>query len=183
MIWLVTGVLLWMAAHLFKRVLPEQRAALGRMGRPLVALAILVSIGLMVIGYRASEPAYLYALPAWVWYLNNALMLVAVFLMDVGRVNGVVRTRIRHPMLSGGVVWSAAHLLVNGDLRSLLLFGGLGAWALVEMVVINRAEGAWQPPARGSLSGDGKAVILAAAIYAAIAGIHYWLGYPVIAFL
>jgi hypothetical protein len=101
MIWLVTGVLLWMAAHLFKRVLPEQRAALGRMGRPLVALAILVSIGLMVIGYRASEPAYLYALPAWVWYLNNALMFVAVFLMDVGRVNGMVRTRIRRRASAG----------------------------------------------------------------------------------
>jgi uncharacterized membrane protein len=183
MIWLVSGVLLWTVAHLFKRMFPEQRAALGRMGRPLVALAVLVSIGLMVVGYRASEPAYLYALPLWAWYLNNALMFVAIFLMDAGRVNGVVRTKLRHPMLSGVVVWSAAHLLVNGDLPSVILFGGLASWALLEMVVIGRAEGPWQAPARGSLSSDGKVVLLAAGIYAAIAGIHYWLGHPVIAVL
>ena len=86
-------------------------------------------------------------------------------------------------MLSGVVLWSAAHLLVNGDLPSVILFGGLGSWALLEMAVINRAEGPWQRPPRGSFASDGKVLLVAAVLYAAIVGIHYWLDRPVIAFL
>ena len=179
MTWLIAGVLLWSAAHLFKRVLPKQRAALGNKGRALVAVLILASIGMMIVGYGRAEYVELYALEQWAWALNNLLMLVAVFLIDVGRVKGVVRTKIRHPMLLAVVVWTVAHLLVNGDLASLVLFGGLGFWALIEMVVINRAEGPWQVPERGSLARDGKTAVIATAVYAAIVGIHYWLGYSV----
>ncbi len=53
MTWLVLGVLLWVGAHLFKRVLPKQRDALGKWGRPLVAVVIVVSIVLMIIGQPA----------------------------------------------------------------------------------------------------------------------------------
>ncbi len=174
---------MWVGAHLFKRVLPKQREALGKWGRPLVAVVIVISIVLMIVGYREAEDVPLYALPIWTWYLNNLMMLVALFMMDVGRVNGVVRTKLRHPMLLGVVTWAVAHLLVNGDLTSLVLFGGLGLWALLEMAVISRAEGLWLAPAKGSIINDGKVAILAATLFAAFAGIHYWLGYSVIAFL
>lgn len=183
MIWLVLGVLIWIGAHLFKRILPKQRAALGKAGNALVAVLLLISVGLMIFGYRGAEEDQLYALPIWAWHLNNLMMLVAIFLMDVGRVEGLVRTKLRHPMLLGALIWAVAHLLVNGELASLVLFGGLGLWALLEMAVISRAEGPWQPPARGLIINDGKVAIIAAALYAAIAGIHYWLGYAVIAFL
>ena len=76
------------------------------------------------------------------------------------------------------VVWAAAHLLVNGDLASVVLFGGLGLWALVEMAVINRAEGPWQPPEPGSLRNDAKIALLALVLYAVIVAIHTWLGHP-----
>ncbi len=116
---------MWVGAHLFKRVLPKPREALGKWGRPLVAVVIVVSIVLMIIGYREAEDVPLYALSIWAWYLNNLLMLVALFMMDIGRVNGVVRTKVRHPMLIGVVIWSVAHLLVNGELSALVLFGGI----------------------------------------------------------
>ena len=183
MTWLILGVLLWVAAHLFKRVLPEQRAALGNRGKAVVAAVIAVSVILMIVGYRAAPDVYFYALPYWAWYLNNLAMFAAIFLMGVGGANGVVRTRLRHPMLLGLVLWSAAHLLVNGDLAPLVLFGGLGAWALLEMAVISRAEGPWQPPARGSWLADGRVALVAVGIYAVIAGIHHWLGYPVFVLL
>ncbi len=183
MIWLVLGVLLWAGMHLFKRVLPKQREALGKWGRPLVAVVIVVSVVLMIIGYRKAEDVPLYALSNWAWYLNNLLMLVALFMMDIGKANGVVRTMVRHPMLTGVVIWSAAHLLVNGELSALVLFGGLGLWALLQMAVISRAEGAWEVPAKGSIMSDGKMAVFAVVLYAVIAGIHYWLDHPAIAFL
>jgi len=183
MTWLIVGLLLWAAAHLFNRIMPKHRAALGKKGKAAIALLILISIGLMIFGYGAAEYVHLFALPIWAWYINNLLMLIAIFMIDVGRVNGVIRTKVRHPMLLSVVIWSTAHLLVNGDLASLVLFGGLGFWALVETAAINRAEGPWQVPAEGTFVSDGKVAVFATAIYAVIVGIHYWLGYSVIVFL
>ncbi len=104
-------------------------------------------------------------------------------MMDIGRVNGVIRTKVRHPMLMGVVIWSAAHLLVNGDLSALVLFGGLGLWALLQMAVISRTEGPWEVPTKGSILSDGKVAVLAVVLYTVIAGIHYWLDRPAIVFL
>lgn len=177
------GLSLWIGAHLFKRVLPRQRAALGKAGLGVVVVMVLTGIVLMVVGYRGSDEVLLYALPSWVRHLNNLLMLVAIFLMDAGRVRGIVAAKLRHPMLSGVVVWAVAHLLVNGDLASLVLFGGLGIWALVQMAAINHAEGPWSAPAKGPIIKDAKLAVLALVLYAIIAVVHDWLGYPVIELL
>lgn len=174
--------MLWIGAHLFKRVLPRQRAALGKAGRAVVAVVVLAGMVLMVIGYRSADVSYLYALPFWVWHVNNLLMLPAIFLMGAGRAGGVVRARLRHPMLSGVAVWAVAHLLVNGDLASLVLFGGLGIWALAEMAMINRVDGPWSAPAPGPIAKDAKVAAISVVIYGAVVGVHYWLlGYSVIA--
>ncbi len=183
MTYLLLGLFLWIGAHLFKRILPSQRNAMGKAARPAVAILVVLGIILMVIGYGAVDPIHVYELPHWAWYVNNLLMLIALFFMDIGRVKGVVRTKIRHPMLCAVVLWAVAHLMVNGDQKSLVLFGALGVWALLEMVVINRAEGAWSPPERGTIAKDAVVAAVAVAIYAAIVGIHYWLGYSVLAFL
>jgi uncharacterized membrane protein len=179
MTWLILGLAIWAAAHLFKRVLPRQRAAMGNAGRGVVAVLVLAGLGLMIFGYREAETDYLYALPDWARHANNTLMLAALFLMDIGRVKGIVRSKIRHPMLTGVLLWSVAHLLVNGDTAAVMLFGGLGVWTLVEMAVINKAEGPWIPPERGSYAKDAMMFVVALVLYAIIAGIHYWLGYPV----
>jgi len=180
---LILGLALWWAAHLFKRVAPNTRATLGNRGKGLVALAIAVGVILMIFGYRSAEEEYLFSPPAWAWQVNNILMFLAIFLMDVGRAKGVVRTYIRHPMLTGVLVWAIAHVLVNPDDISLILFGGLGLWAIVEMIVISRAEGPWSRPERGVWMSDLKVAAIAGVIYAVIVGIHYWLlGYSVIAF-
>ena len=177
MTWLVLGLALWTAAHLFKRVLPAQRAALGNKGKGLVALGVAAGLVLMIVGYRAAPAGEaLWAFSTWAWHLNNTLMLLAVFLLGVGKAPGVVRSRLRHPMLLGVVVWAVAHLMVNGDVPSLVLFGGLGLWALVEMAVINRAEGPWQPPAPGSVARDLRVLAISVVLYAIIAAIHGWLG-------
>lgn len=183
MTWLIAGVVLWIAAHLFKRLLPAQRAALGNSGRGVVAVLIIIALIMIVTGYLSTEYVHLYALPDWVIYVNNLLMLPAIFLMDAGRVKGVVAARIRHPMLTGVAVWAIAHLLVNGDAASVVLFGGLGLWSVIQMLMINHAEGPWERPEPGPVSKDVRLGIIALFLYAGIVAIHYLFGYPVFAIL
>ncbi|MFM2356107.1 MAG: hypothetical protein RLZZ528_1843 [Pseudomonadota bacterium] len=174
---LVAGVLLWWAAHLFKRMAPDRRAALGERGKGPVALALLVSVVLMVLGYRWAEVSPVYQPVPGIGHLNNLLMLGSVFLFGVGGTRGTLYPRIRHPMLWGTVVWAVAHLLVNGDLASLVLFGGIGIWALVQMAAINRA-GPWTPPTDGrGVKGDLMNLAGTVVLIGIIAGVHIWLGH------
>ena len=119
----------------------------------------------------------------WVDFVVILQQQGAQFLMEIGRVRGVVRSKIRHPMLVAVILWSIAHLLVNGDLPSVLLFGGLGLWALGEMALINITEGACKRPEPGKWINDLKILAVASVIYGVVVGIHYGLDHPVIALL
>lgn len=176
MIVLILGVLLWSGSHLFKRLLPDRRSAMGDAGKGLVTVASLVGIVLMVIGYRAAPYIEVWSPPRFLTHLNNLLMLVAVFLLGVGNVWGGVRTKLRHPMLGAVKVWALAHLLVNGDLASIVLFGGMLAWAVISLILINRAVPTWVRPDAGPLRNDLIYGIAALLIFAGIAYIHTWLG-------
>ena len=57
-----------------------------------------------------------------------------------------LKRMIRHPQLTGMLLWGVGHVLATGQVRSLVLFGGLGVWALIEMILINRRNGAWTRP-------------------------------------
>ncbi|RMH47206.1 MAG: hypothetical protein D6688_03765 [Alphaproteobacteria bacterium] len=173
---LVAGLALWWGGHLFRRFLPGLRAALGGAGKGVAALVILAGVVLMVLGYRASDGAELYALPAWARHVNNLLMLVAVLLLGLGQSKSRFRGALRHPMLTGVLVWSVAHLLVNADPASLVLFGGLGAWSLTEMAIINRAEPEWRRPEGGTLAGDARLLVIGVVLYALIGVVHGYLG-------
>ena len=175
---LILGILLWSLAHLFKRIAPGARARLGDgPGKGLIALGILAGVVLMWIGYRQAPviPVWWVVPPAWTIHVNNLLMLVAVFFLGISGAKGRLAARFRHPMLGAVKIWAVAHLLVNGDLASILLFGGLLAWAVVEVILINR-QTSWTPPAPGPVANDLKLGVGALLIYAVIVGIHWWLG-------
>lgn len=179
---LLVGMALWVAAHFFKRAAPDQREALTeRFGagpaKGVVAGALALSLILIIIGYRSAPYVALYTPPSWGIHLNNLAMLVAVALFGMGSSRGRARSWLRHPMLTGVVVWGLAHLLVNGDLASLVLFGGMSVWAVAEMFVINAKEGPWTRPEPGPASGDLRLVGISLVIFAVIALIHGWLGY------
>lgn len=178
MIWLVLGLALWVAGHAFKRVMPDVRQGMGEKGKGVSAAIILAGVVLMVIGYRGwyAEPAY--TPPAWGVHLNNLLMLIAVILFGLGSSKSTFRGMMRHPMLAGLATWAVAHLMANGDWASVVLFGGLGLWALAEMAVINRAEPDWERPEPGTTGGTVKLLVISAVLYAVIATVHWWLGYP-----
>ena len=174
---LVLGLALWVAGHLFKRAMPGARAAVGEMpGKLIVTILVLAGLVLMVVGYRRAGVDPVYTPLPGMGHLNNLLMLIAVFLFGVGQSKGRVRTYLRHPMLLSVIVWAIAHLLVNGDVASLILFGGLGIWAVVEIALIN-AQTRWTPPAPGGLRGDAINLAISLVLYGLIAGVHIWLGY------
>ncbi len=179
MLLLIAGLALWMGAHFFKRLAPEQRAAMGEKGRAPVALSILAGVVLMVIGYRMAEGAFLWGRHPATVGVNNLLMLLSVYLFAVSGAKTALARRIRHPQLTAVKTWAVAHLLVNGDLASFVLFGGLLAWAVAEVILINRAEPEWTPPAPAPVKKEISAVVITLVVYGLISAIHYWLGYPV----
>ena len=177
MTFLLLGVFLWIAAHLFKRVAPNARAAVGDKGPGLVATSLMLGIGLMIYGYRTGDFNPIYTPLPGMGHLVNLTMIAAIFLQGAGDASGVTRSKIRHPMLTGMLVWSLSHLLVNGDSAAIVLFGGMAIWSVLEIVFINRAEGPWTPPERGPASKDIKLLLISLVLYAIFAAIHWWLGY------
>ena len=180
MIWLATGVLLWSGAHLFKRIAPDARARLGNAGRPLVALLLLGSVVLMTLGYQqASTTVWWGRQTAWVG-VNNLLVYLGFYLIAGSQVGARVAGVIRHPQLTAVKLWAVAHLLVNGDSASMLLFGGLLSWAVLEVVIINQQDGKPQlGKPQPSLSREFVAIAITLFIYGVTAYVHGWLGYPV----
>ena len=180
MIWLVSGVLLWSGAHLFKRIAPDARARLGNAGRPLMAVLLVASVVLMTLGYQqASTTVWWGRQTAWVG-VNNVLVYLGFYLIAGSQVGARVAGVVRHPQLTAVKLWAVAHLLVNGDFASLLLFGGLLVWAVLEVVIINKQDGKPQlGKPQPSLPRELAAIAITLLIYGVTAYVHGWLGYPV----
>ncbi|WP_170474965.1 NnrU family protein [Ruegeria arenilitoris] len=173
---LILGVALWWAAHLFKRIMPEKRAALGDAGKGVVALALVVSILLMIFGYRMTDYIHVWAPPSFMVHINNLLVLIAFYLMSPAGQKGRLLSNVRHPMLAGFKLWAFAHLLVNGDLASIVLFGGLLAWAVVEVIVINRTEPEWTPGEPGTYGKDAMFFVGSIVLLGVVGYIHGLVG-------
>lgn len=176
---LIGGIVIWSAVHLVPALAPEFRQAIvGRLGsRPfkgLFALAIVASLAMIVIGWRGTVPQAIYQPPPWGRSAAFGLMIVSVYLFGAARRPAMIKRAIRHPQLTGMTVWSIAHLLANGDHRSLILFGGLGAWSIVEMLAINRRDGAWSRPQSPPLSRELLGIVITLLVFAVLTWAHPW---------
>ena len=177
MIWLILGVLLWSGAHLFKRLAPDIRATWGEKAKGPVALAILLSLVLMVTGYRMADGAVFWTRTPVLAGINNLLMLVSIYLFAAAGMKTRITARLRHPQLVGFKIWAVGHLIVNGDAPSFVLFGGLLIWAVFSVVQINNMEPEWKKPTEFSTGKEIGAVVGTLVVFGAIAMIHSWLGY------
>lgn len=176
---LILGIALWIGAHVFKRVAPERRAAMGDKGRGVIAAVLGLSLLLIILGYRGAGFINVWYPPEWMTHINNVLMLFAFYSFGIGASKGRHAQKIRHPQLTAVKIWAVAHLIANGDLASILLFGSMLGWAIAGVVLINKAEPVWEKPSEIRPNGDIKNAIIAAVLYVVVAGIHVLLGvYP-----
>jgi len=178
---LYLGLILWIAAHFVKRLTPSLRDAMANsMGagpaRGVIALSIVLSVVLMILGYRGAPTIPVYNPIAGMGHLNNLLMYVAIVLFGMGASKGRMRSWLAHPMLTGMAVWAGAHVLVNGDKASIILFGSLGLWALVHMGFLYATVETIKPEP-GEAKGDLRLLLIAAILFIIITGIHVALGY------
>lgn len=177
---LIIGLIAWFVVHLFPIMASGRRAALkaklGGAYLPGYALVTVATVVLIVIGYQQAPFIEVWSPPAFLTHLNNLLMVIAVFLFIAGSFATPVRRFTRHPQLNGVKTWAIAHLLVNGDLASVLLFGALLAWGVVAMIGSNKRDG--KPPIEVETSTVGLVIHFAATavVTAVVIAVHWHVG-------
>ena len=174
---LIAGLLLFACAHLFPSVFSASRNKLAtRLGsnayRGLFSLLIVTSLVLIVIGWRSTAPAFVYDPPFAGGIVTSLVILIAFILFVASQTRSNIKRLARHPQMLAVILWSVAHLLVNGDMRSVLLFGGMGTWAVLEIVFCNRRDGSWQKPAPAPRIWDIATVAFGATAFVILALLH-----------
>ena len=176
---LILGLILWVGAHYFRRFMPDQRAAMGRRGKGIIAVAIVAALVMIIIGYRGAAFIPVWTPPPFLTHLNNLLMVLAFWVYGSSAAKGAKAWpayKTRHPQLLAVKIWATAHLLVNGDLASILLFGTMLGWAVSEVILINRAEPGWTPPPHAGRATYIRLIVISTILFVLVAGIHTWLG-------
>jgi len=185
MILLVFGILLFACVHFVPALTPSLRAGIiRRLGegpyKGIFSLLLLAAFALMIVGWRNTVPTPVYPTPVTLHNVALGLLAVAFLLLAVSTRNSRLRLLVRHPQLTGVALWGIAHLLLNGDNRSIALFGGMAGWALIEMVVISRRQGVWIRTAAPPWGAEVITVVIATLTIGTIIYIHPWLsGVPV----
>jgi uncharacterized membrane protein len=179
---LVLGLILFIGAHVFVAQRPQRDAVIKAIGEwPYKGLMALVSfIGLVLVfrGFGQYRDAGL--IPVWspssdyLWYMRHvteALMLPACIFLASAYLQGHIKRVLKHPMLVAVKTWAFAHLLVNGDLGGIILFGSLLAWAVYDRITLKRRTDAGGPPIpAGGWHNDIAAVIVGLILY----GAFFW---------
>lgn len=174
---LIAGVVLWSIAHLVPAAAPGLRANLiGKLGevpyKGLFALDIIIALVLIVFGWKSAIPSAIYAPPLFGSPIPSVLLILAFVLFVTSATPNNLKRFVRHPQMAAVLCWSAAHLMTNGDSRSVVLFGGLAVWAILEIGLINKRDGVWQKPEAVSMIKDVITVAVAAIVFAVVVYFH-----------
>jgi len=186
---LILGLVLFLGIHSISIVaLPTRDALAARMGewpfKGLYALIAIVGLVLIVRGYGQArlDPTILYTLPDWTRHIVMLLMLPVFPALLATYLPGRISQALGHPMLVAVKAWALAHLLVNGTLADVLLFGGFLAWAVADRISMKRRPQRDIPRAPRSALNDVVAVVGGLGIYLAfVFWLHTaWIGVPVV---
>ncbi|MBN9291742.1 MAG: NnrU family protein [Hyphomicrobium denitrificans] len=184
---LVVGLILFLGVHLVPTS-PELRDGLKeRIGempyKAIFSLLSLVGLVVIVLGYHKlqlhpGKNPILWDPPTWTRHIAVALMLPAMILLVASVIPSRIRTAVRHPMLIAIKTWAFAHLIANGDLGALLLFGSFLAFAVYDRISVKKrgAQGPLGNATPSSAINDVIVVVVGVALYAALLyGGHQWL--------
>src|SRR5262245_7670308 len=134
---LIVGLALFIGGHAFTTLRAQRAAVIARMGEgpyksaySIVALAGIILISYGFSDYRATGWIDVWHPPAWTRHVNNVLVWPAIVCIVAAYIPGDIKRVLKHPMLVGVKLWAVAHLIANGDLGSIILFGSILAWAV-----------------------------------------------------
>ena len=164
---------IFFGAHLFTAFARGARSALIRKigAGPYKGTYSLVSLAgfvCIVLGWRTADASVLYTTPEWTRHFVYLLVLIAFILLAAAYAPaGKIAASVRHPMLAAVKLWAFAHLLVNGEVRSVILFGAFLAYAVVDRIAVKRRDAPTR--AAGPARNDIIAVVVGVAAYAFVA--------------
>ncbi len=174
---MILGLVLFLGVHTLTTQRALRARAIASIGEGTYkigyALASVAGLALIVWGfahYRATGWIDIWYPPTWMKHITVALMLPAVILVVASYIRGRIYTALKHPMLAGVKLWAAAHLLANGDLGSIVLFGSFLGWAVFDRISLKHRADAGAPPIPvGGVGNDLIAVAVGIVAYLALA--------------
>lgn len=174
---MILGLVLFFAPHVFTTKRDARAQAIARIGegtyKILYSVVSLVGLALIVWGfahYRATGWIDVWYPPKAMKHITIALMLPAVILVVASYLRGRIYATLKHPMLAGIKLWAAAHLLANGDLGSIILFGSFLAWGVFDRISLKRRTDSGGPPIpMGGVTNDLIAIAVGVVAYLALA--------------
>ena len=172
---LVLGLAVFFATHIFVTFRDARAAAMARLSlngyRGVFALVSIVGLALIVWGYgqyHAHELIQVWSPPAFMRHITEGLMLFAVIFFTAAFIPSHVKAKLKHLMLAGVKTWALAHLLSNGDLGSILLFGSFLAWGVYARIAAKRRGDLGAISAPAGYINDILVVVLGIVIYLAL---------------
>jgi uncharacterized membrane protein len=173
MLMLIAGLILFFVPHSVAVVAPSWRNRLvmhlrARSWKGVYSLVSAAGLTLIVLGFAQARraPLVLYVSPAWLHHVTWLLMLPVFPLLFAAYLPGRIKTAASHPMLAAVKIWATAHLLVNGTLADVLLFGSFLVWAVAVRISLKRRVPTPVPGAPPSRYNDLIALVLGLGLYA-----------------
>lgn len=182
-VYLISGLILFFAIHLVPMFADTREKLRRNMGdapyKATFSIIALVALALIIYGMSLRTFVHVYQPPTWGRHATMGLMVLAMILLVAAHVPTNIKRLTRHPMLWGITLWALGHLLSNGDLVSLVLFGSFLVFALIDMLSANR-RGAEKARIKASFTNDLATVIIGVLAYLALAWAHpYFTGIAV----
>lgn len=180
---LILGLLIFLGLHSVSIVAPAWRdAQVAQRGenawKGAYSLLSIVGFALIVYGYGQARqaPLVLYTPPAALRHVAMLLMLPVFVLLLAAYLPGRIKSAVKHPMLLATKLWATAHLLANGNLADVLLFGGFLAWAVADRISLKRRTPRAVPGAPAGPMNDVIALVAGLALYGVfVVWAHGWL--------
>ena len=172
---LVLGLLVFLGTHVFVSFREARARAIAQLGLPayrgLFALVSLAGLVLIVWGYgqyRAHGWIQIWSPPTFMRHITVGLMLFSAIFLVAAFVPSHIKARLKHPMLASVKTWAFAHLLSNGDLGSILLFGTFLAWGVYARISAKRRTDLKPITAPTGWTNDALAVAIGVVVYLAL---------------